>query len=191
MAYGRQDPYKDLNRCYTIVDFKDYREVGSRYRDPEIRMDGDFYAFSILVNLFHTKVVPLDFDSNSNFKMVAMAEKLITDPKVVGVDIINSSPSNQNKWHMIVQLTDLMNVCSFFSMVPNLCTGFTRCAQIYKESNLRVSQKFSKTKEWSNTVHYDSGFRKSKDGITSHTNFDFLIADLPVKEIKKRINLRS
>ena len=132
------------NIKYIIVNQEDYRVDSTNPFDrsdpnPEVEKDIEFYSFGILINLFNARLIPLDFDNNTQENVDLMAKKFLINEEVIAADIIQSS---SGKYHLLIGLKEFRNINGFIGLIPGVCEGFAGCSNDKREAVLRTSQKF-------------------------------------------------
>lgn len=174
---------------YEYIEHSKYRVTGTRFNEPPISMPSgfDFIAFAIMINLYNTRLLPIDIDNCLGADIVINTQNLLEDERFIGADIINSS---KNNWHVIVGIKEPMNVRHILQFFPKVCKGYIACCNDRREAVLRVSRKFP-SKDTS-SPQYVYAFRKDKDNTPIAYN-DFSFPDTGIEdteEKKKTVRLR-
>jgi hypothetical protein len=177
---------------YDLVDHKDFRVEGTRFKEPttEIFGDNDYLAFGILINIYNTRILPIDIDKNSGAVTIKNIELLLQDDRFTGADIINSSADN---WHVMVGIKEFTNIRHILPFIPNICQGYVSCCRDRREAVLRVSQKFFKNNQGEPPTYY-YGVRKNQENYHAFipSVFTFPESNLidPLVEKKRTVRLR-
>ena len=186
--------YKPKPCVYELLDHSNYRIKGSIFREPDSQMfvDHDFMAFGIMINLYFTRILPIDIDKCDLTKVIDDIKILIKDDRITGADIINTSGNN---WHVHVGLNEFMNVRHILPFIPHICSGYVNCCNDRREAVLRVSQKFYKSTQ-DKHVTYSFAFRKEKGKIEEFiSSSDFIFPESKIQpdvpsEKKRTLKLR-
>lgn len=186
-------PYEYPTPCiYDLVDHKDFRVEGTRFKEPttEIFGDNEYLAFGIMFNIYNTRILPIDIDNYDGAHILNDIKTLLKDDRFIGADIIKSSANNN--WHVMVGINEFVNIRHILPFIPHMCHGYLKCCADRREAVLRVSQKFFKDKQTEPPV-YSYAIRKNGKHILGAGVFTFPDSkiDDPIVEKKKNVRLRS
>jgi len=193
---GHNQYYENVvpKHTYALIKLKDYILEDLNYVRPGeniIPAKGGFFAFGISVNIFNTKLIPLDFDNITISELQKLCNELILSDIITEIDIIQSTESNPDKWHLIIGLDNYYNVSTFIPFVPNICQGYAAMATVKKEAVLRVSQKFHREQEDTSFIKYRMSLRKNNNNITDYNNFKYFNSINTIKSKTKTLQLRN
>jgi hypothetical protein len=126
-----------------ILDHNEYRIHNFEFKDPKLQVTYNlFYAFGLTINLFHTKMLAVDFDNKDiNKDIIPIYEKLKKCKEVKAIDLLESSRINGN-YHMILGFDRFYDVRGLPGFIPKSCIGHAIFCTNRREQTIRVSQKF-------------------------------------------------
>lgn len=199
LYYSTEAIYDEPHRpcLYKLVNHKDYW-VDNKFKEPTdlLRHDRDYCAFAIMMNIFHTKIIPIDIDNPGTKSLSNTLTGLFEDERVIAVDAIESTPKT-SKGHIMVGLKEECNIRHILPLIPNICNGFVACCLRRREAVLRVSEKFHGAHIRRSAVYtstepqYAMCARKHNGNIYISRNFNIPTGPSEETETKQRVNLRS
>ena len=180
--------YKSTPCRYDLVDHKDFRIDDTRFKEPPFEYeDSNYIAYGILINIYNTRILPIDIDIHNLENIIKNTELLLKDDRFTGADIIISS---QNRWHVMVGIKEFSNIRHILPFIPNICHGYVKCCQDRREAVLRVSQKFLKDKQSEPPIYY-YGLRKDENQeIVIASKFIFPQPNIQSIQLEKKRTVR-
>jgi hypothetical protein len=196
--FGRRSKHKRFSNYgdiipvkYELIDFDKYWMYKTKFKNPLINntADCDYIAFGILVNVYNTKILPIDLDNKSFSKAKDLIDILLKNNNIIATDLIQSSKEN---WHILIGLKEYMNIRHIIGAIPGICHGFAGCVQSRREAVLRVSQKFFRDdSESKDIINYVELIRKDIDGNPVSVDINFPKPNVEEIPIKRTIKLRD
>jgi hypothetical protein len=131
-----------------LMDHHKYREKDFEFKDPRLPLDRTFfYAFGLIINLFHTRLLVIDFDLVDFHRYVSpVYDKLKHCKEVKEINVLETSRCAVRKkfgnYHMAIGFDKFYDVRGLPGFFPKSCSGHAAFCTNRREQTIRVSQKF-------------------------------------------------